>query len=344
MTAMPHGFDPDDAGPGGAGNGSLVPVAPAGKVVETNTSAAAAREKAAVEARALVAMHRPRDFENSRLRLLRACKRPGFAKAARYLKPVGGNKTIDGLSVRFAEEARVLWGNMAVDAFLVFDDDERRVYRVVGSDLETNAHEGIDVMVEKYVERRQPRPGQEVIRSRVNSTGQTVYLVRATEDDLVVKVNALIAKARRNVILGLIPADVKEECETVCIETVRNKDAEDPEGAKRDVLGAFFELGVSAAQVGQFLGHAADQITPAELHVLRRIYVGLRDGEATWAEVMEQRGGDASATTGATAGKGTAGLKEKLSARQAPPAEPDDLALDRAIAADDAVRERGGKK
>jgi hypothetical protein len=351
--------DPNDPGPGGvqspapANLPAVGPSAPV-RIVETNTAAAAAREKAAIEARALVAMHRPRNFETSRLRLLTACKRPGFALVARYAKPIGGNKTVDGLSVRFAEEARVLWGNMAVDAFVAFDDEERRVYRVVGSDLETNAHEGVDVVIEKFVERRQPRQGQEVIRSRTNSSGQVVYLIRATEDDLLVKVNALIAKARRNVILSLIPGDVKEECEALCIDTVRRKDAEDPEAAKRAVLGSFFELGVTPDQVAQFLGHSPEALNPAEIHLLRKIYQGIRDGEATWAEVMETRGADASATTGSTAGKGTAGLKDALNAKRAgnggaPPVdtrtqEEKDLEEDRRIQAEEEARAKGGKR
>src|SRR3954464_1839255 len=98
---------------------------------ETSSSAIAAREKASVEARFIMAANRPRDFETSRRRLVDACKRPGFAAMARYSKPVGRER-IEGLSIRFAEEARVLWGNMDVTVLLVFDDDMRRIYRVQG--------------------------------------------------------------------------------------------------------------------------------------------------------------------------------------------------------------------
>lgn len=270
---------------------TIEPGAVPAPVTETASAATAAREKASIEARALVAMHRPRDFETARLRLLKACKRPKFAEAARYAKPVGG-KTVDGLSIRFAEEARVLWGNIDVSAYLVFDDDERRVYRVVGVDLETNASDGVDVMIEKFVERRSPKQGDEVIRSRTNSRGEPVYVIRANEDALVVKVNANIAKARRQVILSLIPADVKEECEAECILTVRDRDAKDPEGAKKAVLEAFFEIGVTPSQIVEYLGHPIEQLNPAELHVLRKVYTGIKDGEATWADVMELKQGN----------------------------------------------------
>lgn len=289
-----------------------VPVGSAGVVAaagETSSSAIAAREKAAVEARFLVALNRPRDFETSRRRLLDACKRPAFAAVARYSKPVGRER-VHGLSVRFAEEARVLWGNLDVNAFIVFDDDERRIYRIQGTDLETNANEGVDVMILKFVERRQVREGMEVLGQRQNTQGQTVYRVRATEDDLTVKVNAQISKTRRNVILALIPADVKEECEAAAIATLQNEDAKDPTAARKSLLDAFWKYGVTPAQVAELLGHPVEQVNPAELTLLRSYGTALKDGESTWAEIFESHTGGKTAE--ATPAKGAEGLKQAL--------------------------------
>lgn len=299
--------------PGSAG----LPVAPG----ETSSSAIAAREKAAVEARFLVAMNRPREFETSRLRLLKSCNRPLFAEVARYAKPVGGG-SVTGLSVRFAEEARVLWGNMDVTTMVVSDTDERRIYRVTGVDLETNATDSIDVIVEKFVERRQVRSGMEVIGQRMNTTGQVVYKIRATEDDLIVKANAQISKAKRNVILSLLPGDVKEECEIAIVETQKRRDAEDPDAAKRAVLDAFFSIGVMPVQIADLLGHAVEQITPAELGLLRGYYTAIRDGEATYADIVElhSAGKKSAAEPAGKAGtdaRGSEGLKSRMGAASA---------------------------
>ena len=321
-------IDPQDPGPTGAPaapktNGAPAPApgqaltAPAKLLppAETNSSAMAAREKAAIEARALVAMHRPRDFELARQRILRTCQRPRFAKVAKYSKPVGAGKRVDGLSIRFAEEIRVQWGNIDVSAFLVFDDETRRVYRVQGVDLETNASDSVDIMVEKQVERKQPRDGDDVLGERINSKGEKVFLIAANEDALLTKVNNLIAKARRNVILTLIPGDIKEEAEETIDQTVKDRDAKDPEGAKKDVMDGFFGVGVVPAQIVEFLGHPLETLNPAELHVLRRVFVGIRDGESTWEEVMvDRRAGGKPA--GDDAKKGTAGLKEKLGGKK----------------------------
>lgn len=291
--------------------GSTLPVA-AG---ETSSSAIAARERAAVEARFLVAMQRPRDFDTAFARLTKACARPAFAEVARYAKPVGGQK-VHGLSIRFAEEARVLWGNLDVSAFLVFDDEERRIYRVIGTDLETNATDGVDVMVEKFVERRVVRDGMEVIGQRQNTNGQVVYKIRATEDDLIVKVNNQIAKARRNIILSLIPADVKETCENLIIETMANRDAKDPGAARKAIVQSFFALGVEPKQIAELLGHPLETVNPAELTLLRSYYTALKDGEATWAEIVEAHGGTRAKPSNGEHGdgpaRGTAGLRDSL--------------------------------
>lgn len=283
---------------------------------ETSSSAIAAREKAAVEARFLVAMNRPRDFETARRKLLDACKRTGFAEVARYAKPVGRDK-VYGLSIRFAEESRVLWGNMDVTALLVFDDDERRIYRVQATDLETNATEGTDVMVEKFVERRQVKPGMEVVGKRQNSSGETVYKIRATEDDLVVKVNAHIAKARRNAILALIPADVKDECEAQCIGTLQDQDTKDPNEARKRLLDSFWKYGVSPAMIAELIGHSAETLTPVEMSTLRTYGTALKEGEATWADIVDLHTGVKKPATATEPTKGNSGLKSALAAKPA---------------------------
>lgn len=301
---------------------------------ETNASAVAAREKAAVEARYVIAMHRPRSFDTARVKLLTACERPGFAEAARYAKPIGGKDKATGLSIRFAEEARVLWGNMDVAAYVTFEDDTLRVYQITATDLESNSSDSVPVVVEKYVERRQLRDGMEVLSQRTNTAGQVVYRIRATEDDLLNKVNQLVAKARRNVILALIPADLKDECEDRIIATLKHRDAKDPEGARKAIMESFWKLGVTPAQIGELLGKPVEQINPAELELLRSLYTAIKDGETTWGEAQE-----AFAEKRATKPAAGGTLKDRVKAGAPPKApEAEDLAEDARITAQEAAR------
>lgn len=280
-------------------------------IVETAASAVAARERAAVEARFLVALKMPRNTDQARLRILDACKRPRFAESARYSKPVGKQR-VEGLSIRFAEEAGRAWGNLDVAQMIVFDDADRRIYRVSGTDLETNATVSVDVVIEKVVERRQPRQGQTVIGQRQNTKGETVYLIEAGEDELHNKVNAMIAKARRNIILALIPSDISEEADELVQTTVRERDAKDPAGARKQILDAFWGLGVTPDAVQDFMQKPLDHLNPAELSTLRAIYTAIKDGETTWQAATEELGGK----VGTGKERGAGALKDKLAGQK----------------------------
>jgi hypothetical protein len=109
----------------------------------------------------------------------------------------------------------------------------------------------------------------------------------------------------RTIGLRLIPGDIVDECMEAVIETQRNADAEDPDAAKRKLFDAFGQLGVRAEQIKEYLGHDAATLAPKELTELRALYAAIRDGEATWRDVMdtkegaaaEAKNGDGKATT-----------------------------------------------
>jgi hypothetical protein len=290
--------------------------APVPMQTETAATAVAAREKAAVEARFIMAVGRPRDTERFRIKLIEACKRPGFAEVAVYAKPVGGGKKAEGPSIRFAEEAARNYGNLDIQSPVVFDDHERRIIRVSATDLETNTSYSRDVHIEKSVERRNPRQGDEVLGSRTNSTGQTVYRIAADEDALLTKQGAQVSKATREVIMRVLPGDVVEEAVAQVKETLRTQDAKDPTAARKRLVDAFYALAIMPAQLADLLGHPLDAVTPAEIGMLRTIYTALKEGETSWTDVLEsfgakkQNGGETTAVD--PHAKGTEALKAKL--------------------------------
>lgn len=278
------------------------------KFVETASSAVAAQAKASVDARYLVAMRNPRSWDTVRLRILAACQRPGFAEVARYSKPVGG-KSVVGPSIRFAEEALRAMGNCYVETMVIFDDAERRIVRVTPTDLESNLSYPQDLLIAKTVERARVREGQTVITRRQNVKGETVYIIEATEDDLLVKQAALTSKAIRTGALRLLPSDIQEEAMEKVAETLLKEDAKDPTTAKKRLLDSFYSLGVEPSDIEDYLGHKTEAVTPAELNLLRTVYTALRDGEATWADVLETKG---KTPQFKKAERGTGALKEKL--------------------------------
>lgn len=284
-------------------------------IVETSATAVAERAKAQVQARAIMAIQRPRDIDVVRTRLLRECERPGFADVARYKLPRGG-KSIEGPTIRFAEAVVRTMGNLDVSTDVIYDDAGKRIVRVSVVDLETNAAYAQDVAIDKVVERRQVRAGQEVIGTRTNSTGQQVYLVAADEGELLVKQGALVSKALRNAALRLLPGDILEECMGRVLATQANRDAKDPDAARKKLVDAFYGIGVMADALKQYLGCDLTAASPTQLDELRAIYAGISTGEATWAEVMAERAKAATGEAPSTGGKVDA-LKEKMRRKKA---------------------------
>ena len=260
---------------------------------ETAAVAVAAQAKAAVEARYMMALHRPRDYSEVRVRLIKECKRPGFAAVARYQKPIGKDKAKwpKGPSIRFAEAALRCMTNCLPETSVIYDSEDQRIVKVSVTDLENNLTFSSEVVIEKTVERKFVNEGQETLGERLNSYGQKVYLVRATEDDLLNKQNALISKAMRTHALRLLPGDILDECMVLVQETLASDVAADPDAAKKRLIDAFNDIGVGPIDLQQYLGHSLERIQPAEIAELRQIYSTIKDGEGTWAAVMESRDG-----------------------------------------------------
>jgi hypothetical protein len=252
---------------------------------ETASTVLAAQAKAAIEARYVMAERHPRDLDVVREKLLKECKRPGFADVARYRKPVG--KGVEGPSIRFAEAAIRVMSNVGVEQMNIYDDREKRIVRVSVVDYESNTPYSSDITVEKTVERRSVKDGDEVLRTRQNKAGNLLYIIAATEDDLLNKQNALISKAIRTNGIRLLPGDIVEECMEQVLETQQNRDAQDPDASKRRIFDSFAAIGIGADQLKKWLGHEANQLTQKEIFDLRGMYSAIRDGETTWREIME---------------------------------------------------------
>jgi len=288
-------------------------------------AAAVARATALAQAPFVMALNRPRDADAVYSRLVnRECKRPVFAAKALYRKPIGKGQTIEGLSIRFAEAAMQCYGNFAVETKAIEETRETRTLVTTAYDYENNVTWSEEYTVEKTVERKHVREGQEVLGKRLNSYGEVVYLVLATEGDLLVKEGAMVSKHARNCVLHLLPADLKQACLDQIKATQSDADAKDPDDARRRLFTAFAEVGVPVDELKRYLGHDASALSPAELGDLRGVYQAIKDGETTWRDVIEK--GDAGPGESAKpAPSNVDAVKEELRAKRAakPAAAPD---------------------
>lgn len=253
-----------------------------------------AEAMAHVQARFIIAQARPRSVEQARVELLRECESFTFAESARYALE-RGNQTISDFSIRFAEAASRVWQNMNTDVQVVLDTPEVRVLRVSVVDLEANNGWGGEVTVEKKVMRKK-RPADNPAPALFNFRGEPLYAVPASEEEMTIKTNAQVSKAARSYILRHLPVWLKEECTEAIQATVKRGVESSKTQVLRKLVASYEEQGVQPRQLEAYVGHALAQSSVKEVETLRGLWVGIRDGQTTWAEAMATRG--APLTTG----------------------------------------------
>jgi len=299
----------------------------------------AAQVQAEIQAAVIMAERSPRDWDIVREKVLKECRRSSFAEVARYNKPIG--KGVQGWSIRFAEAAIAAAKHIHTTTRTIWEDDEQRKILIKVWDAQEGVSYADEVSIEKTVERRSIDKDTEVIRTRKNSKGDLLYIIRATEDDLLQKVNANKSKSIRNSGLRLIPGWILDQALTEVKATLKSADEENPDAAKQRLFDLFGELGVDVASLKKFLGHDAAKLSPAELTTLRGLYAEIRDGQTTMYEVFQQldrekeqrREQERAATAGplgavsSVAGSTVQSVREKIMARgrkseesKAPPA------------------------
>jgi hypothetical protein len=281
----------------GFGTSELIPQS------ETGAAAIAAREQAAVQARYIMALQRPRDMERFRVRLLQECKRLGFAETAEYSRPVGKEKDQQtgkwstiiarGPSIRLIEAALRHFGNVDAEAQVVFENAEGRVVRCRVIDLESNSSWTQDIAISKRVEKRgwdgKPPAGRHVVGQRINSENEVTYLVAATDDETNVRQMALVSKAQRKNAERLLPSDIIAEAIIECRAVVEKGLKADPQGQMRKTIDAFAELRIEPAELAAYIGKPLERMQPADIAELRRVFAAIKDGEMNWEDAVGER-------------------------------------------------------
>lgn len=319
---------------------------------ETAAMAVAAQAKAAIEARYIMAMHRPRSMSDVRQKLLKDCQRPTFAEVAKYSVKRGRKQDdngkwvdnyVEGPSIRMAECVARMMGNIDTSSMLLYDDAQKCIVRVTATDLEANTSYSLDVTVRKVVERSKLNGDQVAISSRTNSSGKLVYLVAATDDEIANKQAALVSKAMRTNLLRLVDGDLLDEAMELCARTASAAIQKDPDGERKRLEDGYAKLGVMPRDLAEYLGHDVAKCSPAQIEALRKLWVAIRDGNTTWKEIIDQVREERSTPPdddrpAAAPAKGTAAVKGRMRQRQSttattePPSQDDELGH---LAADD---------
>lgn len=257
-------------------------------------AAAQARELAEVHAMMAFSKANPRNLEAMRQNMLAECSRPTFAEKAVYDLPFGG-ESVRGPTIRFAEGAMRHLENCSIDATLI--SSTSATSRVPGSetwrctlkDFQSVRSWSLEVTVERSVERHSAK-GRHVYYVRTKANGDTVNVVEPSEAEYLGKKNSAISKTQRNLILKWLGPDLLEECAARIRDTLARDAADNLEARRRSMIDAFATIGVSVSELERVAKQPLDTLSPQQVVDLRAIYNGIRDGVATWADVLEAYG------------------------------------------------------
>lgn len=296
------------------------------RVAEQQAIVMAAAAKAMIQARYQMALAQPRSWMKVRDRLLLECERPRFASTARFSVERGKKQDpktgrwvdnyIEGPSIRFAEAALRCMTNVLPETRVLVDDDDKRIVQVSVTDLEANITYQAEIVVAKRIERKKPRSGDIVISERANTYGDTVFLVIASDDEVVTKQNAMISKSLRTLALRLLPGDILDECMERCMAVVANADAKDPMAARKALKVSLEDVGVDIVEAERWLGCQLMEAPPPKLRVLRSVATAIKDGTTSWEAFLHSSADDGAAA--AASPKPTATERVKAAAGVAP--------------------------
>lgn len=183
------------------------PPATRGRITQT-TAVEQSRAVAEVQAAVTVALQFPRDMARAWAEMREACSRLRLAERAFYSVPNRGN----GPSVHLARELARIWGNLDYGVRELSRDDEAAMSEVQAYawDQQTNV--------------RSSRTFQAPHAKMVGKGAQKRRETLVDLDDIYRNNQSVGAKAVRESIFSVLPADFVEEAQNVCHATLKNGD------------------------------------------------------------------------------------------------------------------------
>ena len=229
------------------------------KEIAVAQSAEESRAVAQVQGQILMAKKFPRDETEAFSKIMTACKRRTFAEQSTYAFNRGSAMVI-GASIRMAEVLANAWGNL--DAGIVELDNKGGVSTMQAFcwDLETNTR------ITKTFTVRHERKAYKKISQLTDP--RDIYELTAN----------MGARRMRACILSIIPGDVVEKAVERCKKTMMGDISEPMEDKIKAIVLSFKEIGVSTANLEEFLGHNISAMIIQEITSLRNIWCSIRDG------------------------------------------------------------------
>lgn len=228
----------------------------------------ASRAIAEAQGKLVIAKRFPRDEVKAYAKAMEACQRPTMAEKAFYSFPRGG-QTVEGPTIRFAEELARCWGNIDYGIKELSQDEGKSEMQAYAWDLETNAQS-----VQNFTNPHQREQGKK--------------MVTLTSQRDIYENNANMATRRlRSRILAILPSWFVEDAILECKKTIAGKnDAPLVDRVKKMVV-QFAKLGVTQEQIETRLKRKIDTMNADDFVEYVGIYNAIKQGESKIADWFE---------------------------------------------------------
>lgn len=225
----------------------------------------ASRAIAEAQGKLVIAKRFPRDEVSAYAKAMEACQRPTMAEKAFYSFP-RGNQTVEGPTIRFAEELARCWGNIDYGIKELSQDDGKSEMQAYAWDLETNAQS-----VQNFTNPHQREQGKK--------------MVTLTSQRDIYENNANMATRRlRSRILAILPSWFVEDCIAECKKTLAGQNETPLVDRVKKMVVQFAKLGVTQEQIETRLKKKIDTMNADDFVEYIGIYNAIKQGESKIAE------------------------------------------------------------
>ena len=242
------------------------------KINQGTIAIEASRAIAEAQGKLVIAKRFPRDEVQSYAKAMEACQRPTMAAKAFYSFPRGG-QTVEGPTIRFAEELARCWGNIDYGIKELSQDDGKSEMQAYAWDLETNAQS-----VQNFTNPHQREQGKK--------------MVTLTSQRDIYENNANMATRRlRSRILAILPAWFVEDAIAECKKTLAGQNDTPLIDRVKKMVVQFAKLGVTQEMIEKRLKRKIDTMTSEDFVEYVGIYNAVKGGEskiADWFDAQKE--------------------------------------------------------
>lgn len=234
----------------------------------------ASRAIAEAQGKLVIAKKFPRNEIAAYAKVMEACQRPTMAAKAFYSFPRGG-QTVEGPTIRFAEELARCWGNIDYGIKELSQDDGKSEMQAYAWDLETNAQS-----VQNFTNPHQ--------REKTDKRTRTTVMENLTSQRDIYENNANMATRRlRSRILAILPSWFVEDAITECKKTLAGKNDTPLIDRVKNMVVQFAKMGVTQEQIEKRLKKKIETMNADDFVEFIGIYNAIKQGESKIADWFE---------------------------------------------------------